>query len=822
MFDANGKTTYLSVSHTVGNQTTITERSTDPATGEPILGTSTWVGSGPGSLQSRYQHDVNGQLVGERYVEGGETYRRSSDPDGKTQWLNERNQTEQEWRLDPTNPSSVNATNGMDLESPPARTVTPVPTQTTTPVGYKTVERDGHTYEVTAHGTLERPIPGHPGWLEQRDSTGGGVITDEKGVPVAQLLPGDRVNKTEDMRITVHDDAGKAVNRSVDGDVPAEFAPTPNQVARLSIDQVAAMQPGFTEASAAIAAAQSRAEIGAYTAAFAASNQFNSMVQGWEHMSDAQRITGLMTLYNQIDNLATNTASTFLPDGTPTGHAKAGDNLPGSVSTPLAWVNMATTIDSMSQWDKMGDQARLSATLSLYTQANAVATQMKWGEIPGADYAGPALSYISLAQAIDKGDVAGMITSINSLSGNSIDLALNSALGSSAVPYVAVVMALNDFDKHPGQSIGSLVGTLCFGPVGSMIGGMIGGALDSAFGPKPDKPVPIGEVHFAWDSEGDIQINVDVNKNKGADAATSVATSVLGMLEQMVEGLNAQTLQANPNTPASDLLAINPNLLPRIGYSYNHEKQASYTWMEITQPDGSTTQESLSQANLAQRLLEVLTDNGGLAAQWLVDTQEARFQHMVESGADGAAIYRELHAGQGGHAYAGNQAHALHGNAVESADFRSQTFGTLVVRAMQRGEEALGETLEQLKTIEALRDVENDGFMEATQWVAAADDLGRTQGLLVIDFNNNQQIETRDILNLGGNAAEAGNVSDEAIASRANADLQRNNVQWLDADGSTVLEHECYAFSSYLSNQNICQQPFSCLSANDSAWRHAA
>jgi hypothetical protein len=103
------------------------------------------------------------------------------------------------------------------------------------------------------------------------------------------------------------------------------------------------------QASAAITAANDLAQIRTYDQAFAASNQFNSMTRNWEHMSDAQRITGLMTLYNQIDNLATNTASTFLPDGTPTGHAKAGDNLPGSVSTPLAWVNMATTIDSMSQ-----------------------------------------------------------------------------------------------------------------------------------------------------------------------------------------------------------------------------------------------------------------------------------------------------------------------------------------------------------------------------------------------------------------------------------------------------------------------------------------
>jgi hypothetical protein len=67
---------------------------------------------------------------------------------------------------------------------------------------------------------------------------------------------------------------------------------------------------------------------------------------------------------------------------------------------------------------------------------------------------------------------------------------------------------------------------------------------------------------------------------------------------QMVGILNTQTLQANPDTPASDPLTINPNLLLCIGYNKNHEKQARVTCMEITQPNGSTTQESLSQENL--------------------------------------------------------------------------------------------------------------------------------------------------------------------------------------------------------------------------------
>jgi hypothetical protein len=61
--------------------------------------------------------------------------------------------------------------------------------------------------------------------------------------------------------------------------------------------------------------------------------------------------------------------------------------------------------------------------------------------------------------------------------------------------------------------------------------------------------------------------------------------------------------------------------------------------------------------------------------------------------------------------------------------------------------------------------------------VSATDAHGNAQGLLVLDFNNNGAIETRDILNLGGNAAQAGNTSTEAQPANANLDNQHNNTR---------------------------------------------
>ncbi|MEO8120222.1 MAG: hypothetical protein ABI606_13015, partial [Rhodoferax sp.] len=84
------------------------------------------------------------------------------------------------------------------------------------PVALHQLDIDGQTYAVNANGTLQRPVAGNPGWVELRDSTGGGVIVDRDGEVVAQLQPGDRVGMMDDGRITINDNAGSSVNRTVD------------------------------------------------------------------------------------------------------------------------------------------------------------------------------------------------------------------------------------------------------------------------------------------------------------------------------------------------------------------------------------------------------------------------------------------------------------------------------------------------------------------------------------------------------------------------------------------------------------------------------
>ena len=76
---------------------------------------------------------------------------------------------------------------------------------------------------------------------------------------------------------------------------------------------------------------------------------------------------------------------------------------------------------------------------------------------------------------------------------------------------------------------------------------------------------------------------------------------------------------------------------------------------------------------------------------------------------------------------------------------------------------------------QVLRDIENDSYFEKTEWIAAKDGAGNAQGLLVLDFDQNGLIETRDILNLGGNMGQDGNPTAQPPACKAaNDELFRN------------------------------------------------
>ena len=100
------------------------------------------------------------------------------------------------------------------------------------------------------------------------------------------------------------------------------------------------------------------------------------------------------------------------------------------------------------------------------------------------------------------------------------------------------------------------------------------------------------------------------------------------------------------------------------------------------------------------------------------------------------------------------------GKASESSDHKNQTYDAVVMHLQNPDANAHVDTLTadtatgkkddgKTETHEVLRDVDVDvdvdGYFENTQWVDAKDAQGNTQGLLVLDRNDDGRFETADL-----------------------------------------------------------------------------
>lgn len=414
-----------------------------------------------------------------------------------------------------------------------------------------------------------------------------------------------------------------------------------------------------------------------------------------------------------------------------------------------ASVGLFNAISNIQNWNHMSDLGKLSALAGLHNALASVGT-----DLPG-DFSGAA-GWLSFAQGIQSGNVSMTVAGLNSMSDQALDGALNSVLGSSGIPYVGVALALNNFESNPAQSMGTLGGMAIAGPLGGAIGGFVGGALGGMFG-NDAPPPPAGAAHFSWDADGNIQHTVDYNVSGGGDAANNIAASVQGMLQNLVDAHNAR------NESTADDIAINPYGLPRVSF----KADAGGATMEVDLGNGQVASQSVNSPQFGEWLLKVVQDTGGLAPAWQVQTLQMHAQQMRSEGADEAQV--------------GHAVRSVQGDAVESGDFKNQTFGALVVHLHDDANVQAA----QAKLSDVLRDIDNDGYLEKTQWISATDAQGNLQGLLALDLDGNGQIETRDILNVGGNKGQDNHT-----------ELQRNNVQWLDANGDGSIDKSDPAFAA--------------------------
>ena len=419
----------------------------------------------------------------------------------------------------------------------------------------------------------------------------------------------------------------------------------------------------------------------------------------WDQSSDAQHFAAVGGVLNSYNSL--------------TG---------GSLGN-LSGFNTLSSVVSLSNWDQTGDAAHINSLVALannYNNWTEGSNALLSSNLTGLNQIA---GYVNLAQNLQDGNVLGTLSSINSITGGAIDSAIDAAIDNAIgealcadIPYVGILLALNDFSSHPGQSIGTLVG-MYFGPVGSMIGGMIGGMLDGMAEHAPPPP-PEGIIHYQWDAgaggSGQISIAVDQDQSGGGAPAQKMGHSLLDLMQSMVQAINERT-------PGSeDDVALNPAHIPRIGYS-----STGGMWMEVMLPGGLVTRESIDSATIATRLLQLLVQDGGLAPAWLVDT----LQHT------------------------GQSLEQVQNHAAASADGKTQSYGAMVVHV--QGNAALDGAIESVAATQntanaqgsgIYRNVDGDPYLEHTQWVSATDANGNAQGLLVLDLNGNGVVETGDML----------------------------------------------------------------------------
>ncbi|NBW79822.1 MAG: hypothetical protein EBR27_12550, partial [Betaproteobacteria bacterium] len=352
----------------------------------------------------------------------------------------------------------VTATTAQDTTPTTTETTQGEPTSTEH-VAFRQVEMDGKTYTITPKDTMERPVPGNPGWVELRDSTGGGVILDGEGAVIAQLQSGDRVGMMDDGRITVNDSNGRYVNRIIDeaqADVfyqaPAQATTTESSSGHSASNQPVAPVPSSPPAPETIAhanpaelAPQAALEEAQFNAA--ANNAAGALslisslanLQHFDKLTDLGKLQSLVGLYNQFDKLGSATAQ--LSGGT-------GGNLPGNLGQWGAGLSLVTAL-------KGNDPiAQASAAGAFYNSFGSASNNIPL----------PYLQALNLITAIESGNTVSMVAS--------------------AVAFI------------PGWGTAASIAISIIAPL---------------FADKP--PPPEGATHYEWDAQGNIQIKLDFNQS---------------------------------------------------------------------------------------------------------------------------------------------------------------------------------------------------------------------------------------------------------------------------------------------------------------------
>ena len=344
-----------------------------------------------------------------------------------------------------------------------------------------------------------------------------------------------------------------------------------------------------------------------------------------------------------------------------------------------ASVNLFNSLMATQQWAQLDDMGKLAVLVNVYSAVDTLG-----GELPG-DLGGLA-SVLSLMQGLESGNDMLVLRSslqlgqmgldaysdymadlamqmaddlmasatVDAASSAAMDAAAEAALESAAasnaagqaVPYVSYVMALQNFEDHPEQAIGTMAGTYvgtaigaCFGPVGAAIGGaiggMIGGMVGGMFGGDDDIPMREGLAHAQWDESGHTLVVTTQDAEGGGSNANSWMSSLVNGLQAHLD----QVVDANGHAQ----FALIPNLLPSVGFKYDPDGfnlangARGFMYLQWTDEAGQTQTRYYDGAgNRGDGSGETLSGDfvqhaqGAIAPAWQVQTVLAHYQQSGE------------------------------------------------------------------------------------------------------------------------------------------------------------------------------------------------
>lgn len=401
-------------------------------------------------------------------------------------------------------------------------------------------------------------------------------------------------------------------------------------------------------------------------------------------------------------------------------------------------VGLMNSIIGLQHWDAMSDLQRTAAIASIYN----VVDKLTGGELPGE--LGGAVAVMGLLNALDKGDIGGIAISgiavVDHFGQGMASDAIGQALGMDAanvIPGLNLVLAIDS-----GNPVSVLAAAANFIPVYGQLISVAFTILGGLFGGDEDIPMREGQAHAQWDVAGNTIVVTDQDVAGGGATAT-------GWMQSLVDGLQNQLADARDVNGNS--YALIPNLLPAIGYQYD--------------PDG------FNLANGARGFVYLKwTDENGVAQTRYYDGAGNRGD---DSGETLASDFMQHARGAIAPAWQAQTvfAHYRQGQGIHLPGSEAG-LPQLLSDGIHQSVQILTLTLPVESALQnALVDIDGDGYLERTQWLAA------NQQALAVDSNGDGVIGVGELLNVRGGSA-------------------LNSLNWLDANNDGLLDLHDPAFAA--------------------------